>query len=141
MIINRFSREFSFLSNFFRFEITYEGITYPTLEHAYQAAKTHDFIEKILIKSCKTPAQAKKLGRSFSIRSDWDEIKINIMEKLLRIKFSKNSVLNNKLLNTKDSTLIEGNNWGDRFWGQCPIGTGENNLGKLLMKIREEING
>jgi predicted NAD-dependent protein-ADP-ribosyltransferase YbiA (DUF1768 family) len=47
--------------------------------------------------------------------------------------------LRERLNSTKGCELIEGNTWGDKFWGQCPLGNGRNELGKLLMSIRDDI--
>lgn len=84
------------------------------------------------------PSQAKKLGRSVSLRPDWEDIKIDIMYNICKAKFTQNETLKTKLLKTGDATLIEGNTWGDKIWGQVN-GVGENNLGKILMRIREEL--
>lgn len=84
------------------------------------------------------PSQAKKKGRSVSLRPDWEEIKINVMYEICKAKFTQNENLKRSLLNTGNTELIEGNNWGDKIWGQVN-GVGENNLGKILMKIREEL--
>ena len=134
--IDSFDGMYSFLSNFFPCEIKYEGITYPTSEHAFQAAKTHDPNERMKIANVDSPGRAKKLGRKLKLRRDWGSVRIGIMAAILRIKF-ENADLRKRLLNTDDAELIEGNNWHDTFWGVCD-GVGENNLGKLLMKIREE---
>ena len=137
MVIDNFEdEEFRWLSNFYRTEIDYKGRSYPTLEHAYQAAKTLDEAEHEKIRTAPNPAASKKLGRDCTLREDWEEIKISVMEELLRLKFN-DSELKEKLLSTGDDELVEGNWWGDIFWGVCK-GKGENNLGKLLMKIRGE---
>ena len=85
-----------------------------------------------------TPGLAKKLGRKATIRPDWEKIKLPIMEYLLRQKFG-DKTLKALLIGTGDAELVEGNMWGDTYWGVCK-GKGENHLGKLLMKIREELN-
>jgi len=109
----------------------------PTLEHSYQAAKTKDPVERMKVLSAAGPGQAKRLGKSVTLRKDWDQIKIPTMMYLLRIKFS-NKRLEHLLLNTEDAILIEGNWWGDKFWGVCR-GEGQNWLGHLLMNLREEL--
>jgi N-glycosidase YbiA len=134
-VINRFFGNYRFLSNFWPCRIKYEGLVYPSVEHAYQAAKTLDCSEKLKICEAKTPGQAKRMG--CTLRSDWEEIKLNVMLDLLRLKFSIPE-LKEKLLLTEDALLVEGNEWGDVFWGVWE-GRGENNLGKLLMKVRGEI--
>jgi predicted NAD-dependent protein-ADP-ribosyltransferase YbiA (DUF1768 family) len=60
------------------------------------------------------------------------------MTMVVRAKFTQNRILADKLIATGDTELIEGNNWRDYFWGMCN-GKGKNNLGKILMKVREEL--
>ena len=86
---------------------------------------------------CRPPGKAKRLGRKVTLRPDWEQIKTYTMLLLLRIKFSDEN-LATKLLETGEQKLIEGNSWGDCFWGVCD-GVGENHLGKLLMQVREEL--
>ena len=136
--IDKFRGDHGFLSNFHPAKVWLGGIAYPTVEHAYQAAKTVDRRQRRRIRRADTPAHAKKLGRQVTLRSDWDdETKIGIMGFLLRQKFA-HAHLRRRLLDTDDRELIEGNDWGDRFWGVSK-GKGRNELGKLLMVIREEI--
>lgn len=86
--------------------------------------------------------QAKRLGRTITLRSDWETVKLEVMEQLVRQKFQY-QLLKEKLLETEDAILIEGNYWHDNFWGSCTCAKcgnrGQNNLGKILMKIREEL--
>jgi len=141
--INQFINEYRFLSNFSLCEIEYERMIYRSLEAAYQAAKTLDLIERIKIQSAVTPGRAKKLGNAITLRDDWDKIKLGVMEELLRKKFKLGSELSQKLLETGDKELIEGNYWCDGWLGQCFCSKcgnkGENHLGKLLMKIRTDL--
>ena len=130
-------RKHSFLSNFYMTKVEYDGSIYPSSEHAYQAAKTTDLKDREWICSSKSPAEAKKRGKELHIREDWDSVKVQIMEQILKSKF-KNKELQQKLLDTGNAKLVEGNWWGDTFWGFCR-GKGENMLGQLLMKIREEL--
>lgn len=136
-MINSFDKEYYFLSNFYPSKITFEGIEYKTVEHAFQAAKTTDNFERYTIAMMPTPGRAKQMGRSISLRPDWEEVKEGVMETCLREKFAIPE-LREKLLATGDEELIEGNTWNDRFWGVCN-GEGKNKLGKLLMKIRKEL--
>jgi ribA/ribD-fused uncharacterized protein len=142
-IIDRFdSTEFAFLSNFYRWPIEWEGRTWPTTEHAYQAAKLNPSLansteQQEMIQHCASPALAKRLGRRIEMRSDWDAVKLEIMRELLWIKFS-DPILRKKLRATGNTELIEGNWWNDTFWGVCD-GVGQNWLGRLLMQIREAI--
>lgn len=137
MVIDSFKGKYFFLSNFFEAPVIYDGITYLNNEAAFQAQKTLDK-EQRLDFAMLNPSQAKKKGRSVSLRSDWEEIKINVMYEICKAKFTQNENLKRSLLNTGNTELIEGNNWGDKIWGQVN-GIGENNLGKILMKIREEL--
>jgi len=137
-IIYRFSGKFRFLSNFYPCKIEYEGIQYPSVEHAYQASKTLDINIRKKIAGLKSAGEAKRVGRRVKLRDDWERVKLSIMEDLVRIKFTTNNELKNKLISLKGYTLIEGNNWGDTFWGVCN-GTGKNHLGRILMKVRDEI--
>ena len=131
-----FTGEFSFLSNFYPSPIKYEGPTWATVEHAYQAAKTLDMSEKKAIWGAATPGKAKQLGRKVEMRPDWEGVKLTVMLDLLRLKFA-DPTLEQQLVATYGFNLVEGNTWNDRFWGVCK-GTGQNNLGKLLMQVRSE---
>lgn len=137
--INKFSDKWQVLSNFYSSPIVYEGLTYPTVEHAYQAYKTLDRETHDFVRGLATPGQAKRVGKMVDLREDWDEVKDDIMEDLCRIKFTTNDFCKQKLIETGDAELVEGNTWGDVYWGVCN-GKGENHLGKILMKIRQEIN-
>lgn len=134
--IYSFTGEYSFLSNFFPTFLVSEGITYTSLEAAYQAAKTTDVRARKAI-SALSAAQSKVIGRNLMLRPDWESIKLEVMERLLILKFT-DPFLSEKLKDTGDVELIEGNTWGDTYWGVCN-GVGENNLGKLLMKIRKQL--
>lgn len=135
--IEYFDGDYNFLSNFYEHEVFYEGKLYPTNEHAFQAAKTFDENEKEKIRKSKTASRAKFLGRKVKLRDDWEDVKIQIMYDICLEKF-KNEDLKEKLLNTGDKTLIEGNTWNDDFWGKCNE-DGQNHLGKILMQIRNEL--
>ena len=137
-IIDKFDGKYSFLSNFYNSPIIIGGINYPTVEHAFQAQKTFSNEERLDIANSATPGIAKRKGRKIILRRDWEQIKDNVMEFCLRKKFTEHLDLQKKLLETSDAILIEGNTWGDAYWGMC-AGVGENKLGQLLMKIREEI--
>lgn len=136
MAIDKFEGDNRFLSNFYFCEVVYDGIKYITVEHAYQASKTENRELKLRFAEISSPKDAKRFGRKIDVRKDWDDIKLQVMEDLLRLKFQDKDLLK-KLLATGTEELIEGNTWNDRFWGVCG-GNGENHLGKLLMKIRDE---
>ena len=137
--INGFFNEFRFLSNFWMSEVVFEGIQYPSVEHAFQAAKSLELTEREWIRKAPTPKEAKHRGyKIYELRSDWEEVKIGIMEELVRQKFTNHSILQEALLLTGDAYLEETNTWNDVFWGVCNE-VGENHLGKILMKVREEL--
>lgn len=133
-----FTGRYRFLSNFYPCEITYQDCVYANTECAYQA---HKFpIEyRYLFANITNPGVAKRLARTHQSKQleDFHERKLQLMEDLLREKFAQNW-FKTKLLATGTRPLIEGNHWNDTFWGVCN-GVGENNLGKLLMKIRSEL--
>lgn len=109
------------------------------VEQQYQAAKTDDPVEKAEILAA-TPAEAKKRGRTCTLRHDWDAVET--MTQLIRVKFARGSDYAKNLLET-EGDLIEGNTWGDRIWGAVWNGeswVGENRLGKILMQRRHELN-
>lgn len=143
--IDRFRGEYDFLSNFYPSPIKLPtwhpafGAVAPTIEHAFQAAKTEDRGASLwIIEEAHTPGAAKKMGRKVSLRAGWNEARVGVMKNLVAIKFSPGTELAQKLLDTGDTELIEGNNWGDRFWGQVN-GEGENHLGLILMEIRSSL--
>ena len=137
MVIDSFRGKYFFLSNFFEAPVIYDGITYLNNEAAFQAQKTLVNKERLSF-AMLNPSQAKKRGRAVSLRPDWEDVKLDIMYNICKAKFTQNETLKTKLLKTGDATLIEGNTWGDKIWGQVN-GVGENNLGKILMRIREEL--
>lgn len=142
-MIAEFSGEYRFLSNFWPCTVTIRGwiddpideTEYPSVEHAYQAAKTLDRSMRQHICNQISPGRAKKIGKTIELRPDWEEIKIEVMGNLLIEKF-KHPALNTMLLATKPHMLMEGNHWGDTFWGVCN-GLGSNHLGRILMEIRD----
>ena len=142
-MINCFDGKFAFLSNFYPSPITDGNLIFPTVEHMYQAAKTVNIKEYEEIAAADTPGQAKQLGRKITLREDWEEVKDDIMYQALWLKFSIPE-FREKLLATDNEELVEGNNWHDNTWGDCSCERckdikGQNMLGKLLMKVREEI--
>jgi ribA/ribD-fused uncharacterized protein len=136
--IAEFQGPYRFLSNFSPAEIEFEGVKYPTVEHAYQSAKTLDMTDRRRIAALPTPAKAKAAGRALKLRDDWERVKFDVMEQCVRQKFTRHADLRRQLLDTGDATLEEGNTWGDRVWGVYQ-GQGDNRLGKILMKVREEL--
>lgn len=143
-----FRNEYKFLSNFQYAEVIYNGIIFPTVENAFQAAKTLDKTEQLRFKTI-APNEAKKLGRKVSLRPDWETVKTQIMKHLLQQKFpldpeDKNYWLSEKLANTGDGMIVEENTWHDNAWGACTCARCQNKihknlLGQLLMERRTEI--
>lgn len=138
--ITAFFGAYRFLSNFSPSPITYLGSIAPTVEHAFQAAKSYDpaLAERIL--QAATARDAKRMGRAVPIRPDWDKVRLSVMRELLRLKFATGSWLAGQLVATGDAFLLEGNTWGDRYWGAVD-GVGDNWLGHLLMARRAELRG
>lgn len=141
-MIEQFKDEYRWLSNFWFFDkpMRYQDMSFATNEHFYVAMKTKDI--NIRKQVSEHPLKGvKKFGQGIGIREDWDNIKVEVMLYGLRYKFSEsNPKLRQQLLNTGDSHIQEGNWWCDMYWGVClKTGVGENNLGKLLMQVREEI--
>jgi hypothetical protein len=139
-MILEFNKEYRFLSNFYPATVELDGLEYNSTEHAYQAAKTNDPAERRRIRESQKPADAKKLGKQVKMRTDWKQVKFAVMEDLVRQKFTKHKELKEKLLETDDMYLEEGNSWRDVVWGVCN-GKGQNHLGKILMKVRNELKG
>lgn len=136
--IERFSGFWRNLSNFADAEVELYGEKYKTVEHAYQAAKTSDPTMRAKIAKAATPGDAKRLGRQVALRDDWEEVKVATMRYLLWQKFSVSGPNRSRLLGSSPAELIEGNTWGDTFWGVCN-GVGENWLGRLLMETRQQL--
>ena len=134
-VINSFRGEYWFLSNFCPCAIEWDNLRYRSVEHAFQAAKTFDNDRREEIRAARTPGEAKRLGRQVQLIENWQVIKDEIMYTLVHKKFESES-LRAKLLGTGEVELIEGNNWGDTYWGVCG-GVGQNKLGKILMQVRK----
>ena len=140
-VITRFRDEYEFLSNFYEVPVTFNGLTYGSSEAAFQAHKSTDPAVHEMFAALR-PHQSKEEGRKIQLREDWEDVKVSIMEEILRAKFTQNPDLMEKLLATKQALIVEGNNWKDTFWGfDVNLGYGQNMLGQLLMKIRAEYQG
>jgi N-glycosidase YbiA len=139
-VIDSFTGEYRFLSNFWPCKIDLHTEVYPSVEHAYVAMKSDDPKIRKQVSEIETAGQVKRFGRTIPLRDNWDANKYQIMVGLLFVKFFQNKELGEKLLATGDAILIEGNTWGDTYWGVCN-GVGENNLGKILMEVRNLLKG
>src|ERR1700724_285755 len=133
-VIDSFRGEYRWLSNFYPYQIEYEGEEYPSVENAYQAAKTDDLqVRQLFLRI--SAKEAKALGKKVKMANGWEMKKLSVMRKLLRKKFAPGTELHRKLLATGNAELVEGNFWHDYFWGVCN-GKGENWLGRILMELR-----
>lgn len=147
-VIDSFRGEYFFLSNFAPCVVEYGGVAYPSSEHLYVALKTHDNALRMHISTLSSAGRVKRFGRTLDVRSDWEAVKLSVMYFVLSLKFSPDSFVASLLLNTGDSSLIEGNMWHDQIWGDCRCSkrsecrvSGSNYLGQLLMLRRAELCG
>lgn len=139
--ILEFKDEYFFLSNFYECPVLIGKYKFNSSEAAYQACKTtnNNDYKKFLSLS---PDEAKKFGHSIIIRKDWDIIKDHVMKDIVATKFSQNTDLKQKLIDTYPNILVEGNTWGDTYWGvdiTKPNKPGNNKLGEILMEVREAL--
>lgn len=133
-VIDSFTYANAFLSNFYNCPVQFGGYTFQNSEAAFQSMKCPERMKEFTNLS---PSSAKALGRRVPLRSDWEEVKDFIMEAVCYAKFTQNEDLKEKLIATGDAKLVEGNTWNDIYWGMCK-GKGQNKLGEILMKLREE---
>jgi len=130
-------QNYGWMSNFHRAPFEASGHTWPTVEHAFQAAKNYNQDPMCTkIREAKTPGEAKKLGRQVELRPDWEDTKVDVMHYLVLAKFCTHLDLARKLLDTGDALIEEDSKW-DSFWGTGPKGTGRNEMGKILMNTRK----
>ena len=140
--IDRFDGDYAMFSNFYPAIVHYKQIAFPTVEHAFVAAKSYDpaFWEEISKLPAKRAGHAKRRGRQIKLRSNWDLLKRSVMKELLLEKFN-NRVFREFIVRTTPAMLIEGNYWHDNYWGNCKCKKckyilGQNHLGRLLMEVR-----
>lgn len=134
--ITSFKGEYAFLSNFYPCPVGLGWNTFQNAEAAFQSCKSADLADTTQFVNM-TGQQAKRVGRKVELRPDWEYIKDNVMECVVSCKFNQNGDLRDKLLATGNRELIEGNTWNDTYWGVCN-GKGQNKLGKILMKVRDD---
>lgn len=139
--ILQFKGLYQWLSNFHKCKILYEGLEYTSTEHAYMAAKVTDQAIRLQIQALPTSREARNFGQTVTLREGWEDLKFGVMLEVNRRKYFDTPYLGERLLATGDAYLCEGTTWGDRYWGVDPVGSdnGQNNLGKILMQIREEL--
>lgn len=140
-MIGPFDGEYHYLSNFYPAPIAVHGLTYPTVEHFYQASKAATKAGYDAVMSCDSPAGAKRVGRHVEVRPDFEQLKRAIMMQGVLAKFTQHPDLRELLLSTLVEELVEVNTWGDRYWGAVitrggHVG-GENWLGRILMATRQ----
>lgn len=134
-----FRGDYGFLSNMFSVSVCWDGRMYRSSEAAFQSAKSLDPRERESF-CVLSGAAAKMRGKKVMLRPDWEDVKVEIMEDVVRAKFSQHPELAAKLLETGDAPLLEGNDWHDTYWGvDRKTLEGENHLGIILMKIRQEL--
>jgi len=139
-MIREFKKEYRWLSNFAPCEIPFNGMLFASVEHAYMSAKSNELEWKnFCADSNNSPGTVKKKSKEIVLREDWESVKVEVMRQLLKMKFSQEPY-RKLLLDTGDLYIQEGNWWGDTFWGvDLKTNTGENNLGLLIMAIRDEL--
>lgn len=138
-VISDFRGQYAFLSNFYHpaQPIVFEGLAGATVEHLMQAIKTLDPDQRQAVLAAATPREAKSLGRKVTLCPGWDDMRVHIVTAIIFIKFLQPD-LRQALLATGCAVLVEGNTWGDTFWGvDSRTRKGENHLGKALMTVRE----
>lgn len=134
-MISEFRGKYYFLSNFYSSPVYYRGMTFRNAEAAFHAQKDRSRASEF---TRLNPSEAKRLGRRVRLRRDWEDIKEDIMFEVVMAKFGGSQALADALLATGDEKLVEGNTWGDRYWGVCD-GNGLNKLGGILERVRENL--
>ena len=134
-MISEFRGKYYFLSNFYSSPVYYRGMTFRNAEAAFHAQKDRSRASEF---TRLNPSEAKRLGRRVRLRRDWEDIKEDIMFEVFMAKFGGSQSLADALLATGDEKLVEGNTWGDRYWGVCD-GKGLNKLGGILERVRENL--
>ena len=141
-MINNFGNEYSFLSNSFLCPVSFEGLDYTNAESLFQSCKFRKVKSRKVFTNM-GPNSAILKGRHVTLRDDWEDVKEKYMYRVVKAKFQQNPDLKQKLLDTKEEELINGNMKHDNFWGKCYCEKctnrfGRNKLGEILMKVRKE---
>lgn len=140
IIFTGIQEEYGFLGNFYPAPFTLKGVTWPTVEHYFQAQKFAGTEHEEAIRRVASPTIAARMGRSRArpLRPDWEAVKEAIMLEALRAKFTQRADLGERLCATGDALLVE-HRARDAYWGDGADGHGRNRLGALLMRVREEL--
>ncbi|MFZ2484418.1 MAG: NADAR family protein [Minisyncoccia bacterium] len=135
-----YEREFYVFSNFSSFMLEWKGKLYPTSEHAYHSEKFEDEVIKEAIRNCRSAHDAFKLAKenSTKYKNNWDEIKLGVMNEIIRAKVAQHPYVRKKLIESGERQIIE-DSWKDDFWGWGAGKNGENHLGKIWMEVRQEV--
>lgn len=126
------------MSNFYRSKFYYNGMWWNTSEHAYQAAKTCNYDEVVLVRDARTPGTARDLGQTVDLIPNFDHDKYEIMKDIVFEKYLQNRNLLDQLIKTGDEYLIE-DSPVDYYWGCGADGSGKNMLGRVLMEVRDDL--
>jgi ribA/ribD-fused uncharacterized protein len=130
-------------SNFSLHPIEVEASYWQTVEHYYQAQKfvgTENEGLSQVIRDAKTPMEAAQIGRdrTLKLRSDWEQVKRQVMWQGVLTKFLTHTEIQAILLDTGDELIVE-DSPTDYYWGCGQDKTGQNQLGQILMNVRQEI--
>lgn len=127
-----------YMSNFYRSPIYIYNRWWRNVEAAYQSRKFSD--EETIDKLAKATSakEAREIGQGGVMRSDWDQVRYEVMKECVLAKFLQNQPLKEHLLNTGDEYLIE-DSPVDSYWGCGADGNGQNQLGRILVEAREII--
>jgi ribA/ribD-fused uncharacterized protein len=116
-----------------------DGMEYASVEHCFQAQKFAEEELRERIRQAPSTYEAQRLGKRFpGLHPDWEDAKMEIMEKALTAKFTQNAVVKQYLVWTGNRRLLEASP-SDYFWGIGQNGSGQNMLGVLLMKVRASL--
>ncbi len=141
-VVGFYEREFYVFSNFSSFQVKWRGKLWQTSEHAYQAAHFFETAPELSeqIFKCSSAHEAYKIAKANADKApqNWEEIKVDIMEDIVRCKLQQNPYIMHKLLQTEDKLIVEDSPYDD-CWGWGKNKNGRNELGKIWMKLRKEL--
>lgn len=135
-----YETSFFVFSNFSSHAVIYKNILYPTVEHAYHSSKFNDEKIRNEIINAKSPLEAYEIGKLNKSKMivNWDKIKVNVLYEIVREKVKQHAEVKKALLSTENEEIVE-DNPNNSFWGNGEDGKGENQMGKILMRIRSEL--